>query len=480
MSSTKKCYGPSVTPTAATGYPTDETLPYKFMEYAGKKTGGGGEQDKFEGDIANAKAFCDSNTDCIGVLSGGTNGRHFPTGGALTSTPPPNVINFGTFSPVIPCPGAPAAASSSKTAAAAAAPAAAPLVGGQQGAVVPASTTSTTSTSSGPAPVDATSTNYMAGFNAGQSAASASAAAAAASAAKTAGSPGVVLAQDTRTGLIVTGVVTGIIVLFLAYYYLFRQSGVMLPFTSRITSFITYSIIVSLITFGSFFIYEGVAGDKASSGNLAKKPIDSSTSATIPAASTPAQAGVNGGNYGIQWWMYIKDWDTKFGQEKTVITRGSTGSLNPYIYLHPTDNSLEVKIDYHQTTGSSAAASGDVFTCELKNVPLQTWFAVGVSVSGRNVDIYRDGKLLRSCLLPGVPMTPTGDLGIMSNGGFSGNVIDVFSYARALTPSDAQNFFNAGTGGTSYTPNSLPSRPFFGYSVNVGVTDRAGNVTKLF
>lgn len=337
-------------------------------------------------------------------------------------------------------------------------------------------TTASSSSSSGPAPVDATSTNYMAGFNAGQSAA---AAAAAASAAKSGSSPGIVLAQDTRTGLIVTGVVTGIIVLFLAYYYLIRRSADM-ALASRITSFITYSIIVSLLTFGSFFIYEGVTGDKASSGNLAKKPIDSSTAATIPAASTPAQAGVNGGNYGIQWWMYIKDWDTKFGQEKTVITRGSTGSLNPYIYLHPTDNSLLVKIDYHQSSGTAAAASGDVFTCELKNVPLQTWFCVGVSVSGRNVDIYRDGKLLRSCLLPGVPMTPTGDLGIMSNGGFSGNVIDVFSYARALTPSDAQNFFNAGTSGTSYTPNSLPSRPFFGYSVNVGVTDRAGNVTKLF
>ena len=329
---------------------------------------------------------------------------------------------------------------------------------------------------SGPAPVDATSTNYMAGFNAGQSAASA-AAAAAKSEAKT--SPGVVLTQDSRTGLIVTGVVTGIIVLFLAYYYLFRQSGFM-PFTSRITSFLTYSIIVSLLTFGSFFIYQGIAGDRASSGNLAKTPVDSSTSATIPAASTPAQAGVNGGNYGLQWWMYIKDWDTKFGQEKTVITRGVKGSLNPYIYLHPTDNSLEVKIDYHQTSGNSAAASGDVFKCQLKNVPLQTWFAVGVSVSGRNVDIYRDGKLLRSCLLPGVPMTPTGDLGIMSNGGFSGNVIDVFSYARALTPSDAQTFFNAGTKGTSYTANTLPSKPFFGYSVNVGVTDSTGRVTKLF
>lgn len=328
-----------------------------------------------------------------------------------------------------------------------------------------------------PAPVDATSTNYIAGFNAGQAAGSASAAASAAKG-STGPSPGITLAQDARTGLIITGVVTGIIVLFLAYYYLIRRSEDMM-LTSRITSFLTYSIIVSLITFGSFFIYQGVTGDKASSGNLAKTPIDSSKAATIPAASTPAQAGANGGNYGIQWWMYIKDWDTKFGQEKTVITRGSTGSLNPYIYLHPTDNSLEVKIDYHQTSGTSAAASGDVFTCELKNVPLQTWFAVGVSVSGRNVDIYQDGKLLRSCLLPGVPMTPAGDLGIMTNGGFSGNVIDVFSYARALTPADALNFFNAGTGGTSYNANSLPSRPFFGYSVNIGVTDRSGNVTKL-
>ena len=220
-------------------------------------------------------------------------------------------------------------------------------------------------------------------------------------------------------------------------------------------------------------------GDKASSGNLAKTPVDSSTSATIPAASTPAQAGINGGNYGIQWWMYIKDWDTRFGQEKTVITRGSPGSLNPYVYLHPTDNSLEVRIDHHPSSGTSASALGDVFKCQLKNVPLQTWFAVGVSVSGRNVDIYRDGKLLRSCLLPGVPRTPLGDLGIMSNGGFSGNVIDVFSYARALTPSDAQTFFNAGTRGTSYTANTLPSKPFFGYSVNVGVTDREGRVTKL-
>lgn len=350
-------------------------------------------------------------------------------------------------------------------------PAVVTQTGGQGAAVVPPSTS--TSSGSGVTPVDSTSTNYIAGFNAGRAAGSQTTTPPAA-----APSPGVLLTQDSRTGLIVTGVVTGIIVLFLAYYYIIRRS-IDTPLTSRITSFITYSIIVSLITFGSFFIYQGVAGDRASSGNLARTPIDSSTAATIPAASTPAQAGVNGGNYGLQWWMYIKDWDTKFGQEKTVLKRGATGSLNPYVYLHPTDNSLEVRIDFHQSSGTSAAAAGDVFTCELKNVPLQTWFAVGVSVSGRNVDIYQDGKLLRSCLLPGVPMTPTGDLGIMSDGGFSGNVIDVFSYARALTPSDAQTFFNMGTRGTSYTPNSLPSRPFFGYSVNVGVTDSTGRVTNL-
>ena len=34
----------------------------------------------------------------------------------------------------------------------------------------------------------------------------------------------------------------------------------------------------------------------------------------------------------------------------------------------------------------------DVFTCEVPNIPLQTWFSVSATVFGRNLDVYIDRK----------------------------------------------------------------------------------------
>lgn len=336
--------------------------------------------------------------------------------------------------------------------------------------IMSSSTDSTPATtpSAGATSVDPSSVNYQAGYVAGQ----------AVKAWSPKSTPSALVTTDNNTGLIVTGVVSGLIILLLGYYYLIRRSD--LPFASRMTSFITYSIIVLLLAFGSWFIYQGVLGDKTATSNLAKVPVDSGTALVISENSVPPQSGKNGGNYGMQWWMYIKDWDTKFGENKTVITRGAKGSLNPHVYLHPTENTLVVQIDQHSSAGSSAPAVGDMFKCELKNVPLQTWFAVGLSVSGRNIDLYLDGKLLRSCLLPGVPLKPAGNIGVMSNGGFSGNVVDLYFYSRALNPADAQAFFAAGTTGTSYTANTIPSKSLFGYSVRLGITDSNGNVIKDF
>lgn len=242
--------------------------------------------------------------------------------------------------------------------------------------------------------------------------------------------------------------------------------------------------LAALVGAGIYFVITGVFGDSSKSGNLASSPVDASSTVVVPADKAPAQSGVNGGNYGIQWWMFIQDWDYKFGEKKPVIRRGSDNVFNPYIYLHPTENTLEVKISYFPSeertvaaVGSEGAATDDSFTCSVPNVPLQKWFAVSLSVSGRNVDIYLDGLLVRSCLLPGVPKTPNGSLEIMPGGGFSGSCIDLYHYSRALTPSDAQKFAAAGTSGT--TTNALPSKPLFGYTVKFGVAD-SDKVIKSF
>lgn len=282
------------------------------------------------------------------------------------------------------------------------------------------------------------------------------------------------------TGTIITSSVVGVLVLGIGYYYFGRTTNV--PFTSRLMSFITYAGIGALLAFGIYFIYQGVLGDQTSSGNLSSTPTSSNDPKVIPGGLVPPSSGNYGGNYGIQWWMFIQDWDTRFGQEKPVIKRGD----NPYVYLHPTENSLCVKIGIFSSgnsegpapSGSDGSATDDSYTCVVKNVPLQTWFCVSLSVSGRNVDIYKDGLLVRSCVLPGVPKTPQGNLEIMPDGGFSGNVIDVYHFSRALKPADAQGFCAKGTSGVNY--QALPSKSMFGYSVKFGVVDDTGKEIKEY
>ena len=106
--------------------------------------------------------------------------------------------------------------------------------------------------------------------------------------------------------------------------------------------------------------------------------------------------------------------------------------------MSPNENTLDVSIAIHPGDSSAAAsepapsnaggsATGDVFTCSVENVPLQTWFPLSVTVFQRNVDIYIYGKLVKSCVLPGVPRTAAGDIEVGVDGGFSGTVCDIYS-----------------------------------------------------
>ena len=287
-------------------------------------------------------------------------------------------------------------------------------------------------------------------------------------------------------GLFITTAIVIVAILGLAYYYFFRSTD---PFTTRLMWFAIMSIGVCLAVYGGYFIYSGVWGDMSSSGTLTP-PVGVNTGAglVIPGSSLPVQAGTSGANYGMQWWMYIQDWNYGFGQEKTIVMRGSSGHQNPYVFLHPTDNTLCVKINVFSgaagsgqfsapsPVGSDGSATDDSFTCTVKNVPIQTWFCVSLSISGRNVDIYQNGLLVRSCLLPGVPQNPTGDLSLMANGGYSGNLAGLYFYGRSLTPVDAMAFYQAGPppGAVSNVAAQSATTPGK-YTVKLATVDKSGH-----
>lgn len=228
------------------------------------------------------------------------------------------------------------------------------------------------------------------------------------------------------------------------------------------------------------------------SGNLISGIHDASGSATIHGNNAPL-SGESSGAYGIQWWMYIQDWNYGYGKKKSVVKRADAthGAVtNPHISLHPTDNSLQISVSiFPDKEGSSGKAvpapaghsdsTDDVFTCEVPDIPLQTWFSVSVTVFGRNMDVYIDGKLVKSCFLTGVPKPAAGDIQLTPDGGFSGKVCDFYHYPRMLTPGDAMNFWSAGTSCKSSTGPTAASTAT-GYSVKFGVYDATGKQVQQY
>ena len=234
---------------------------------------------------------------------------------------------------------------------------------------------------------------------------------------------------------------------------------------------------------GGTSIFSGTS----SSGDTTPSPVDGKERKVISATDAPAGPGTD---YGIQFWMFIKDWDYKFSQEKQIVKRiaSSGGSdASPYITLHPTDNSLQVRVAIYPSspTGGAAAnptssSTGDSWVCTVENVPLQSWFSVSVTVFQRNIDIYINGRLVKSCVLPGVPKPIAGDLVIGDGGGFSGSVCNLHTYTSMLGPDDAKAFFAAGTNCAAPTPTKAgvdPNSPFvtiFGYTFRFSTLDKAG------
>jgi hypothetical protein len=172
---------------------------------------------------------------------------------------------------------------------------------------------------------------------------------------------------------------------------------------------------------------------------------------TIHSANGPAT-----GPYGYQFWMYITDWNYKFGQDKHVFSRSDPSKTvsNPLVTLHPSDNSMKVSVSVYPNERTSknepapvgqSGATDDVFICEIPNIPIQQWVAVSITVDTRSLDVYLNGKLVKSCQLSGIPKPAMGDIILNENGGFAGWMCSFNSYSKLLQPVDTQLFYSSGS-----------------------------------
>jgi hypothetical protein len=174
--------------------------------------------------------------------------------------------------------------------------------------------------------------------------------------------------------------------------------------------------------------------------------LNDATKVTKIAASDLAQN--NAANYAYSAWFYINDWSYRYGEPKVILGR-LDNDLNPSpsITLGAIENNLKVESTVY---ASSSSSTGTKHTCNVANVPIQKWVNVIVSLYGRTMDVYIDGKLVRTCVLPGVAkIANNAPVYITPLGGFSGYTSNINYYADSLNPQQAYNIYRKGYGGSS-------------------------------
>jgi hypothetical protein len=222
----------------------------------------------------------------------------------------------------------------------------------------------------------------------------------------------------------------------------------------------------------------------------------------------------NSSNYTYSMWLFIDDWNYKYGDDKVVLDRvnsptvtlgdkpntikiaikyydtakevgdptNGTLSLGEFCKIEenlnndpicaatkaacdacksgytcacdacargvPTSNETDAERDARLAAERAAANQGTtIHHCVIDNVPIQKWTNVIVSMYGRTLDVYLDGKLVRTCVIPGVPRVDNNmDLNVTPNGGFSGWTSAFKYWPHASNPQEAYNIYKDGFG----------------------------------
>ena len=220
-------------------------------------------------------------------------------------------------------------------------------------------------------------------------------------------------------------------------------------------------IIIIIVLFVIYLIYVAVTSYKEKANN-SPVIINDVIDAYVARPAFVLPQVITGMGHTFSTWIYVKDWNYKFGQYKNILWKGnppnsSTKSENPTIsnihcpsiWLYPLTNSLKVV--------TSTSVPEQVESCDIQNIPLMTWVHIVYVLSNRTVDIYINGKLERSCALRGVP-TITNDPVYITTGspqpGYYGKIGKTQYFTRSLLPSDINDLYYKGPlGSKNYQVN---------------------------
>ena len=143
-------------------------------------------------------------------------------------------------------------------------------------------------------------------------------------------------------------------------------------------------------------------------------------------------------SFSYSMWIYVSDWNYRFGEFKNILVRKPSKDskvVQPELGLYPKSNTLFTRI---------STVKGEQ-NCDIKDIPLQKWVNITYVLNNRNVDIYVDGKLERTCVLKGLPIVNRNSrVYIGEDGGFYGQISRLQFFSKSLSPMEVQTLYTSG------------------------------------
>lgn len=204
-------------------------------------------------------------------------------------------------------------------------------------------------------------------------------------------------------------------------------------------STIAFGVVAVLLL---YVIWQYLTDSYTQIGNMQKGSIKT----TLPASTLPPNN--NPSNFSISLWFYVTNWSCGTApKDMFKIKGGSNGATDNFnIKLGACQNDLDV------VTKVNSASGGIIDSvCHVSNIPIQRWVCLIVSIYGRTLDIYLDGKLVRTCVLPSVSVALANQsqlTNIEIGGGFDGFITSIRYKAQPVNPQEAWNTYTDGYGGS--------------------------------
>ena len=176
-----------------------------------------------------------------------------------------------------------------------------------------------------------------------------------------------------------------------------------------------------------------------------------------------------GGEYSLTFWTYVTAYKDQIGKAKHILelspnTTTGTPTSTLVVGLGPFNNKLMVRVNTN-ATGTSRLTQSEIQSlfqptqipsgqlladtmpiCDLPEVELQRWVCFGIVMNGRTIDVYMDGKLARSCVLPSFYTVDANGvrLKVLQYGGFDGFLSNVTAHSVALNPDQMYRIYMSG------------------------------------